>query len=117
MSVAPGARDARIIFQRRRTDFTDAAPTDSYGEEIEEYRDHFTEYASALFGGGSEQREAAQSGGTQSATFEVLSRRRTREVTLKDFRIKDTDGQYWNIVGKQPLGREGIRFTAVRAVA
>ncbi|UZW54055.1 head-tail adaptor protein [Sphingobium sp. JS3065] len=88
---------------------------DSYGGEQETWAEFGQEYAAVYYGTGSEQREAAQQGGSQVASFEVLSNGKTRAISVINHRIA-FDGGIWNITAKQDLGlNEGVRLTAIRA--
>lgn len=90
---------------------------DGYGGESEAWAEYAREYAAVYFGTGTEQREAAQQGGSQTASFEVLSNSKTRAISVINHRIA-FDGAIWNITAKQDLGlNEGVRLTAIRAAA
>lgn len=84
-------------------------------EPVQTWGTYCQEYAAVYFGNGTEQREAAQTGGAQPATFEVLSNGKTRTILLTD-RIL-FDGGIWDIRSVVPIGlNEGIKITAVRMV-
>lgn len=89
---------------------------DGYGGEQETWAPFAPEYAAVYYGSGSEQREAAQQGGSQAASFEVLSNSKTRAISVTDHRIA-FDGGIWNITGVHDLDNGGRRITAIRAAA
>jgi len=103
-------RRHRIMIEVRTT------ASDGYGGEVETWANYAPEYAAVYYGTGSEQREAAQQGGSQSASFEVLSNSKTRAVSVIDHRIA-FDGGIWNITAAHDLDNGGRRLTAVRAAA
>lgn len=104
----PGARDKQIVIQRATT------TTDDYGGEVSTWADYATEWAAVYYGNGTEQRQAAQEGGSQAASFEVLANPLTRDIKITD-RISH-EGVAWDITAIAPLGfNEGVRITAVRA--
>lgn len=109
-SMRAGRRDRRIAIEQR------LATADGYGEDDERWRPFTNAWASIYYGSGSELREAAQRGGVQSASFDLLSNSVTREISILNHRIV-ADGAVWNITARQDLGRNaGVRLTAVRAV-
>lgn len=70
-------------------------------------------FAKVRFGLAQEKREAAQKGGLQTATFEVLPTTALLAATLTD-KI-DFDGpNLWDIAEVAPLDRQTLRFTATR---
>lgn len=72
--------------------------------------------AAVFYGNGSEQRQAAQEGASQSASFEVSATSKTRAISVKD-RIQ-FDGALWDITGNHEIERgAGRRITAVRKAA
>lgn len=102
-------RKYRIIIERY-----DDVGRDALNTPIKAWAPYCQEYAAVYFGSGSEQREAAQIGGAQAATFEVLSNGKTRGIRLTD-RIQ-FDGGTWDIRAVAPLGlNEGVKINAVRA--
>lgn len=104
-------RPHRITFQKRTV-----AQDDYSGHDVETWRNWFDEYAAIFYGTGTEQRAAAQLQGEQSASFEVLSNTRTRELTIADYRIVDR-GVTWNIRALSDLGfNDGVKVTAIRSV-
>lgn len=104
-----GQRNRRIKFER----FTESR--NALNEVVHNWTPHCEEYAAVYLGSGSEQRAAAQTGGSQTASFEVLSNSKTRAVTVMD-RIL-FDGGIWDITANHGLGlNEGRRITAVREV-
>lgn len=87
---------------------------DNYGGETETWATYATRRARVRFGTAQEQRQAAQEGGTQTATFECI-----RSSTLNSVRLNDRISylsSYWDLTEIAPLDRETIRFTATRAV-
>lgn len=107
MGIPAGQRDRLIVIERG------TATSDNYGGETLTWAEHARGWARVRFGTGQERREAAQEGGVQSATFELLSTAALRAVTLKD-RIL-FDGSAWDITEAAPLDRMTIRFTATRS--
>ena len=98
-----------IVFERA------TASEDVYGQPTSiSWTTYATRRARVRFGTGQEQRQAAQEGGTQAASFECISSSTLRTVTLKD-RISYI-GSYWDITETAPLDRKTIRFTAVRTL-
>jgi head-tail adaptor len=109
MKASP--RNKRIVIQAR------TVVEDGYGGEQETWAEFGQEYAAVYYGTGSEQREAAQQGGSQVASFEVLSNSKTRAISVINHRIA-FDGGIWNITAKHDLGlNEGVRITAIREAA
>jgi len=106
MKASP--RNKRIVFEARTT------VEDEYGGEEEVWAELAAEYAAVYYGNGTEQREAAQGGGSQAASFEVLSNSKTRVISVTDHRITFDDG-IWNITGAHDLDNGGRRITAIRA--
>jgi len=103
-----GQRTELIVFERATTS------EDVYGQPVQTWATYATRRARVRFGTGQEQRQAAQEGGTQAASFECISSSTLRTVTLKD-RISYI-GSYWDITETAPLDRKTIRFTAVRTL-
>lgn len=99
-------RDRLVTFQRA------TVTTDDYGDETESWTDLEQGFAKVKFGTAQEKREAAQEGGVQSATFELMPTAALLGVTLRD-RIQ-FDGSDWDITERAELDRHTIRFTAVR---
>lgn len=92
-----------------------AETRDALNTPIKVWAEYCREYAGIYYGTGTEQREAAQTQGAQSASFEVLSNSRTRDVTVLD-RISFAGG-YWDIRSIAPIGfNEGVKINAIRAV-
>lgn len=111
MSLDAGRRNKRITIEAR------TVAEDDYGGEAETWAVYARPWASVYYGSGAEQRDAAQQGGSQAASFEVLSNSKTRAISTVDHRIQ-FDGGIWNITAKQELGaNEGVRITAIRAAA
>lgn len=104
-------RPHRVTFEKR------SVTQDAYsGHDIETWTPHFDEMAAIFYGTGTEQRAAAQLQGEQTASFEVLSNSRTRELTIADYRIVER-GAAWNIRALSDMGfNDGVKVTAVRAV-
>lgn len=98
----------RLITVQRAT-----VTTDVYGGETPTWGDTEKAWAKVRFGLASEQRNAAQEGGLQAATFEVVPTYDLLEVNLKD-RIL-FDGSDWDITEVAPLERSRLRFTATRS--
>lgn len=111
MSLDAGRRNKRITIEAR------TVAEDGYGGETETWTVFARPWASVYYGSGAEQRDAAQQGGSQAASFEVLSNSKTRAVSTVDHRVR-LDGGIWNITAKQELGaNEGVRITAIRAAS
>lgn len=108
--MTAGRRDTFLVFER------ESSAQDAYGQEIETWApiDAKGEWAAVLWGRGDERRAAAQEGGSQSATFQVLDHPGTRAVTIRD-RI-DAVGSKWDITGLAFINAGEIEFTAVRAL-
>lgn len=71
-------------------------------------------WCDVFYGTGTEQRQAAQEGASQSASFEVLSNVKTRTVSVADRIV--FDGANWDISANIEIERgAGRRITAVRA--
>lgn len=97
-----------IVFERAT--FT----TNDNNEQIPSWATYATRRARVRFGTAQEKREAAQEGGSQTATFECISSSTLRSVTLKD-RISYLSSS-WDIVETAPLDRKTIRFTGIRTL-
>jgi hypothetical protein len=94
---------------------------DGYTTLPGQFEDFAPEYARIIYGSGREQREAAQEGASQTATFEVLSNAKTRTVSVTDricYPVGDPDPAkwpVWDVIAAVDLGyNEGVRLTAVR---
>ena len=108
MDLRSAVRNRRILIEKR------TVTQNLLNEDVETWALSFQEYAAVYFGTGSEQRVAAQTKGSQSASFEVLSNSRTRAISVADHRIV-FDGGVWDITANHGLGmNEGRRITAVR---
>lgn len=105
--VSRGEFDRLITIQRA------AVTADDYGGEVSVWAAVEQAWAKVRFGLAGEQRNAAQEGGLQAATFEVVPTAALLAVTLKD-RIQ-FDGSDWDITEKAPLERKRLRFTATRS--
>lgn len=101
-------RTELIVFHRATTS------ENEYGEAIQTWSTYTSRRARVRFGTAQEKREAAQEGGTQSATFECVRSAALDAVTLKD-RISYL-GSLWDITEVAPLDRKTIRFTAIRTL-
>lgn len=101
-----GEFDRLIVVQRA------TVTTDDYGGEVATWVDVEQAYARVRFGPAGEQRQAAQEGGTQAATFEVTPTSALLAVQLSDRIV--FDGSNWDITEVAPLDRNNLRFTATR---
>lgn len=101
-------RDRKVTIQRA------TVTEDDHGGEVMAWADLESGFAKVRFGTAQEKREAAQEGGVQSATFEMLPTAALRGVTLKD-RIA-FDGSFWDITEAARLDASTIRFTAARNI-
>jgi SPP1 family predicted phage head-tail adaptor len=106
--VNRGAFDRLITIQRA------TVVADDYGGETPTWTDVEQVWARVRFGQAQEKREAAQEGGLQSATFELIPTTALLAVTLRD-RILFDDSE-WDIAEVAPLDRNLLRFTATRSV-
>ncbi|KFG90736.1 Bacteriophage head-tail adaptor [Sphingobium herbicidovorans NBRC 16415] len=110
MSLDAGRRNKRIIIERA------TETRNSLNEPEKAWVEHTRLWASVYFGSGDEQRQAAQAGGAQAATFEVLANSKSRSLLLTD-RVA-FDGGIWDIRAIAPMGlNEGVKINAVRAVS
>lgn len=114
------ARDKRIAMETRD------ATNDGYGHPTVavDWREVTRPWANVAFTGGSEQREAAQQAGSQTATFAVLADSDTAIVGVRDrirYPLSDPDPAKWptwEIQAKAEIGfNEGFAFTATRVAA
>lgn len=101
-----GQRTELIVIQRA------TAIEDEHGGQTQTWATHATRRARVRFGTAQEKREAAQEGGSQTATFECIRSAALDAVTLKD-RIHYLNDD-WDITETAPLDRKTIRFTGVR---
>lgn len=108
--MGAGRRDSLIIVER----FEEVGRND-LNEPIKEWAAYTKEWAAVYFGNGAEQRQAAQTEGTQAATFEVLANAKTRAITIGD-RV-NFDGGAWDIRSTAPIGRTEIKINAVRRLS
>ncbi|MGE6693346.1 phage head completion protein [Sphingobium limneticum] len=107
MSLDSGRRDKRIVIERY-----EEAGRDTLNAPIYQWIVYVRASASVYYGSGSEQREAAQTSASLSASFEVLANSKTRGVLMTD-RIR-FDNLIWDIRSTIPLGHNaGVRITAV----
>lgn len=120
MSLDSGRRDKRIAFKRKQAG-VDGRGHATVGEKWVQVGNKLS--ASAYFGSGQEQRDSAQDGARQKASFDVLNNATTRSLTVTDrlyYPVSDPDPDRWpawDIRGKVPLGtNEGFRITVEAAV-
>lgn len=92
---------------------TATASTDDHGGETLTWADIEQAYARVRFGPAGEQRQAAQEGASQVATFEVAPTSKLLAVSLKDRILFDVSE--WDVTEVAPLDRHTLRFTAVRS--
>jgi head-tail adaptor len=104
----PGKRDWLVTVQGK------TASTDVYGEEDPTWTDYVSAWAQVKFGNAQEKREAAQEGGSQSATFEFVRNNLLDAVTLA-YRLWFMDST-WDITEVAHLDRQTLRITATRAM-
>lgn len=112
-------RPHKVIFERSGAPVDDGMTTQPGA-----FATYATEYAAIIYGSGTEQRKAAQEGGAQVATFEVLNNGKTRTLSVTDrvrYPVSDAtpaNWPIWDIQAVSDLGfNEGIRVTAQRAAA
>ncbi len=103
----------RGAFDRLITVETTSVVVDVYGGETLTWGALEQAWARVRFGRADEKRQAAQEGGEQSATFEMVPTAALLGVTLRD-RIQ-FDASNWDITEVAPLDRNLMRFTAIRA--
>lgn len=111
MSIDSGRRDKKIVIER-------AGPPvdDGYTTLPGAWAQWWSGRADIFYGTGTEQRQAAQEGASQTASFDVLANSKTRAVSVTD-RIM-FDGATWDITANIEIDRgAGRRITAVRAAA
>ncbi|MEA3541943.1 MAG: head-tail adaptor protein [Pseudomonadota bacterium] len=115
MSLDSGRRDKRIAFKAKRAG-VDGRGHSTVGEAWELLG---KASAAIYFGSGEEQRAAAQDGGVQRASFEVLANSVTRALSVGNrlyYPIRDADPEKWpawDIRAIAPIGsNEGFRITA-----
>lgn len=106
----PGASERTELIVIERATVTE----DDYGGEESTWDTYATRRARVRFGTAQEKREAAQEGGTQTATFECVRSAVLDDVTLKD-RISYL-GSTWDISETAPLDKATIRFTGSRNI-
>lgn len=109
MSLDAGRRNKRILIERETETGRNAL-----NEPIVGWAEYANPWADVIFGNGAERRAAAQTGGTQSATFEVLKNSKTSALLMTD-RINFM-GAIWDIRGIAPIDDDGVRIDAVRLV-
>lgn len=104
-----GEFDRLVAFNRTTT------ATNDYGEEIGTGTELIEQgWARVRFGPAGEKREAAQEGGLQAASFELIPTAALRAVDLTN--TIEFDGSTWDLTEKALLDRNKIRFTATRSV-
>lgn len=118
--LTASARDKRILIEHPQ------AAIDGRGHPTKnlEWVEAANPWANIEYGSGSEQREAAQNSGSQTASFAVLRSSETRVVGIR-YRIRyplsDPDPAKWpawEISAIAELGfNEGFAFTATRVAA
>jgi head-tail adaptor len=111
------ARDKKILIE------TVTAGIDGFGQRTIDPQPHEISrpWANVAYGSGSEQREAAQNGGSQTASFAVLKSRESDSVSVR-YRIRyplsDPDPAKWPVWDIQAVAElgfnEGYAFTATR---
>lgn len=115
--LSASARDKVILIERVE------AAVDGYGHPTQRPRavEIARPWANIVFGSGQEQREAAQNGGSQSASFAVLASPETAGVSVRDrirYPLSDPDPAnwpVWEIQARAEMGfNEGFDFTATR---
>jgi head-tail adaptor len=106
--VTTSQRSEQIVFQRA------TATEDETGGQTLVWATYATRRARVRFGTAQEQRQAAQEGGVQSASFECVRSSALDAVTLKD-RISYLSSS-WDLTEIAPLDRHTIRFTATRTL-
>lgn len=114
------ARDKRIMIEA-----IDAG-ADSFGQPTSnpQAREIARPWANIVFGGGAEQREAAQHGGAQTASFAVLANSETSATSVRyriRFPLSDPDPNKWPVWEIQAIAQlgynEGIDLVATRVAA
>jgi len=113
-------RNKRISIERL------GAGVDGFGHTTlnPDWREESRAWAGIVFGSGGEQREAAQQGGSQTATFYVAANEKHAATSVRDrirYPLSDRDpGKWpcWEIQAVAELGfNEGFAFTATRVAA
>jgi head-tail adaptor len=118
-SLKAGRRDRRIAFVRKQAG-VDGRGHATVGEAWVIIGTKL--WASAYFGSGEEQRDAAQDGGRQKASFDVLNSATTRSLKVTDrlcYPVSDVEPDNWpawDIRGIAPMGSEGFRITVEATV-
>lgn len=116
-TLTASRRDKKIAFEAM------VADVDGYGQKTGNLTpaERCKAWACIIFGPGAEQRQAAQNGGAQTASFHALSTSATRSVSVRDrirYPISDANRDnwpVWEIQAIAELGRnEGLAFTATR---
>jgi hypothetical protein len=110
-------RKYRIVIERSGPPFDDGMTTQPGA-----FATYLAANAAIIWGSGNEQRKAAQEGGAQIATFEVLSNAKTRDLSVTDrirYPVSGADASewpIWDIQAVSDLGlNDGVRVTAQRA--
>lgn len=113
-------RNKRISIERL------GAGVDGFGHKTvnPDWREKCRAWAGIVFGSGGEQREAAQQGGSQTATFYVAASEKTAMTSVRDrirYPLSDRDPRKWptwEIQAVVELGlNEGFALTATRVAA
>lgn len=113
-------RNKRILFSKM------TAGVDGFGHATVNPRiaEWTRAWAGIQYGAGSEQRDAAQVGGSQTATFDVPANRQTAAVSVRDricYPISDPDPAKWPVWEIQAVAElgfnEGYAFTATRVAS
>ncbi|MFZ2995947.1 head-tail adaptor protein [Sphingobium sp.] len=111
MSIESGRRNKKIVIER-----AGAPVDDGYTKVPGPWTALCAPHADVFYGSGTEQRQAAQEGASQTASFDVLANSNTRSVSVAD-RIS-FDGGYWDITSNVEIERgAGRRITGVRRAA
>lgn len=113
-------RNKRILVEKC------AGGIDGFGHKTvgAEWREYCRAWVSITFGSGGEQREAAQNGGNQTATFYALANDMADSISVRDrirYPLSDPDPKNWpawEINAVAELGfNEGYAFTATRVAS
>lgn len=113
-------RNKRILIEQL------GAGVDGFGHKTvdQDWREVARAWAGIVFGSGGEQREAAQQGGSQTATFYVAANDKTAATSVRDrirYPVSDRDPRKWPVWEIQAVAElgfnEGFAFTAIRVAA
>lgn len=125
MTRNPGPLQSRRRNKRISIEKLHAA-MDGFGHKSNnaEWKEECRAWVAITYGNGGEQREAAQLGGSQTATFYAPANEKTRTVSVRDrirYPLSDPDPAKWpawEISAVAELGfNEGYAFTAMRVAA